>query len=356
MKKINIEILNKPTCYDIIIDKNLLNDVKNLFPDKSKYSLYVIIFDSNIDSNTIDKIKALFNDALYISIDLTNNKKSFEQFLHIQKKLIRYNVDRNSLILSIGGGSTGDLVAFVASTYNRGVNYVQIPTTLLAMIDSSIGGKTGLDSEDGKNLIGTFYHPQLVVIDTNFLLTLSKEEITSGLFEAIKYGVAFDLELFLFIKENKDDLYSINILTDIIEWCCQIKTDIIIKDEKDNSIRNKLNFGHTVGHAIESYFKYKNILHGEAVYYGMIAASYLSNKKGYLSDNDFNKINNFITKIPKYNIENINVYQLLEYIKYDKKILRNKKQFILLNKIGNAIITNHITSEDIKESINFLLD
>ena len=151
MKKINIEILNKPTCYDIIIDKNLLNDMKNLIPDKSKYSQYVLIFDSNINSNTLDNIKKLFNEALYISIDLTNNKKSFEQFLYVQKQLIRYNVDRNSLILSLGGGSIGDLVAFIASTYNRGVDYVQIPTTLLAMIDSSIGGKTGLDSEDGKN-------------------------------------------------------------------------------------------------------------------------------------------------------------------------------------------------------------
>ena len=350
MKKINIEILNKPTCYDIIIDKNLLNDVKNLFPDKSKYSLYVIIFDSNIDSNTIDKIKALFNDALYISIDITNNKKSFEQFLQIQKKLIRYNVDRNSLILSIGGGSTGDLVAFVASTYNRGVNYVQIPTTLLAMIDSSIGGKTGLDSKDGKNLIGTFYHPQLVVIDTNFLLTLSKEEITSGLFEAIKYGVAFDLELFLFIKENKDDLYSINILTDIIEWCCQIKTDIIIKDEKDNSIRNKLNFGHTIGHAIESIY---NIRHGEAVAYGMLCAAQISRGNNTL---DKNQLDEIVTLINHFDLPKIifDIEKILEQLSKDKKRINGKNNFILLNSIGNSYISDNIEIDLIKNSISNL--
>ena len=350
MKKINIEILNKPTCYDIIIAKNLLNDVKNLFPDKSKYSQYVIIFDSNIDSNTIDKIKALFNDALYISIDLTNNKKSFEQFLHIQKKLIRYNVDRNSLILSIGGGSTGDLVAFVASTYNRGVNYVQIPTTLLAMIDSSIGGKTGLDSKDGKNLIGTFYHPQLVVIDTNFLLTLSKEEITSGLFEAIKYGVAFDLELFLFIKENKDDLYSINILTDIIEWCCQIKTDIIIKDEKDNNIRNKLNFGHTIGHAIESIY---NIRHGEAVAYGMLCAAQISRGNNTL---DKNQLDEIVTLINHFDLPKIifDIEKILEQLSKDKKRINGKNNFILLNSIGNSYISDNIEIDLIKNSISNL--
>jgi len=350
MKKINIEILNKPTCYDIIIDKNLLNDVKNLFPHKSKYSQHVIIFDSNIDSNTIAKIKALFNDALYISIDLTNNKKSFEQFLYIQKKLISYNVDRNSLILSIGGGSTGDLVAFVASTYNRGVNYVQIPTTLLAMIDSSIGGKTGLDSKDGKNLIGTFYHPQLVVIDTNFLLTLSKEEITSGLFEAIKYGVAFDLELFLFIKENKDDLYSINILTDIIEWCCQIKTDIIIKDEKDNNIRNKLNFGHTIGHAIESIY---NIRHGEAVAYGMLCAAQISRGNNTL---DKNQLDEIVTLINHFDLPKIifDIEKIIEQLSKDKKRINGKNNFILLNSIGNSYISDNIEIDLIKNSISNL--
>ena len=347
MKKINIEILNKPTCYDIIIDKNLLNDVKNLIPDKSKYSQHVLIFDSNINSNTLNNVKKLFNEALCISIDLINNKKSLEQFLHIQKQLIRYNVDRNSLILSLGGGSIGDLVAFIASTYNRGVDYVQIPTTLLAMIDSSIGGKTGLDSKDGKNLIGTFYHPQLVVVDTNFLLTLSKEETTSGLFEAIKYGVAFDLDLFLFIKENKDDLYSINILTDIIEWCCQIKTNIIMKDEKDNGIRNKLNFGHTIGHAIESIY---NIRHGEAVAYGMLCAAHLSRGNNTL-DND--QLDEIVTLINHFDLPEVvfDIEKILKQISKDKKRINGKNNFILLNSIGNSYISDNIDSSLIKNSI-----
>ena len=350
MKKINIEILNNPTCYDIIIDKNLLNDIKNIIPDKSKYSQYVLIFDSNINSNTLDNIKKLFNEALYISIDLTNNKKSLEQFLYVQKQLIRYNVDRNSLILSLGGGSIGDLVAFIASTYNRGVDYVQIPTTLLAMIDSSIGGKTGLDSKDGKNLIGTFYHPQLVIIDTNFLLTLSKEEITSGLFEAIKYGVAFDLDLFLFIKENKDNLYTINILSDIIEWCCQIKADIIMKDEKDNGIRNKLNFGHTIGHAIESIY---NIRHGEAVAYGMLCATHLSRGNNTLDNNQLDEI---VTLINHFNLPKIifDIEKILEQISKDKKRINGKNNFILLNSIGNSYISDNIGIDLIKNSISNL--
>jgi len=350
MKKINIEILNKPTSYDIIIGRNLLNEVKNLIPDQSKYSMNVIIFDSNIDSSTLDNIKILFNDALFISIDLTNSKKSFEQFLDIQKALMKYNVDRNSLILSLGGGSTGDLVAFIASTYNRGVDYVHIPTTLLAMIDSSIGGKTGLDFEDGKNLIGSFYHPQLVIVDTNFLLTLRKEEITSGLFEAIKYGVAFDLELFLFIKENINDLYSINILTKIIKWCCQIKTDIIMKDEKDNNIRNKLNFGHTIGHAIESIY---NIRHGEAVAYGMLCAAYLSRDNNTLDNNELDEI---VKLINHFDLPEIvfDIKKILEQLSKDKKRINGKNNFILLNSIGDSYISDNVKIDLIKNSISNL--
>ena len=351
MKKINIEILNSPISYDIIIDKNLLNDMKNLIPDASKYSKCVVIYDININPKHMDKIKILFNDLLYIPLDfISNKKKSFEQFLHIQKQLIRYNVDRNSLILSLGGGSTGDLVAFIASTYKRGVDYIQIPTTLLAMLDSSIGGKTSIDSKDGKNLIGTFHHPQLVVVDTNFLLTLSKEEITSGLFEAIKYGVAFDLDLFLFIKENKDNLYTINILSDIIEWCCQIKTDIIMKDEKDNSIRNKLNFGHTIGHAIESIY---NIRHGEAVAYGMLCAAQISRGNNTLDNNQLDEI---VTLINHFDLPKIifDIEKILKQISKDKKRINGKNNFILLNSIGNSYISDNIEIDLIKNSISNL--
>jgi len=351
MKKINIEILNKPTRYDIFIGKNLINNLKKLIPYQSEYSKHIVIFDSNINSDTIDNIKTLFNNLVFIPVNLiSNNKKSFREFLHIQEELINQNIDKNSLILCLGGGSVGDLVAFVASTYNRGIHYVHIPTTLLSMIDSSIGGKTGLDLKDGKNLIGTFYHPQAIIIDTNFLSTLSKEEITSGLFEAIKYGVALDSDLFLFINKNKNNLYEINILTKIIEWCCQIKTNIIIKDEKDNNIRNKLNFGHTIGHAIESIY---NIRHGEAVAYGMLCAAHLSRGNNTLNNSELDEI---ITLINHFNLPRItfNVERILKQLSKDKKRMNSKNNFILLNSIGNSYISDDIEINLIKNTISNL--
>ena len=293
MKKINIEISNNPTCYDIIIAENSISEINNFIPNKSNYSKFVLLFDSNIDSKTIDTFKAAFNNIICISVNCdSNNKKSFELFLDIQKKLIEYNIDRDSLILSLGGGTIGDLVGFVASTYKRGIDYIQIPTTLLAMLDSSIGGKTGIDSKAGKNLIGTFYHPKLVFIDTSFLSTLQKEEITSGIFEAIKYGVALDLDLFSFIKTNQNNIYDIAVLKKIIELCCQIKTNIITKDERDEGIRNKLNFGHTIGHAIESLY---GIRHGEAVAFGMICAAYISKNCNTIDKKELDQIIKLIT-------------------------------------------------------------
>ncbi len=351
MKKINIEILNKPTRYDILIGENLIHNLKTIIPHQLEYSKYIVIFDSNISSNAIDEIKILFNDAVYIPVNLTsNNKKSFREFLHIHEQLINQNIDKNSLILSLGGGSVGDLIAFVASTYNRGIDYINIPTTLLSMIDSSIGGKTGLDLKDGKNLIGTFYHPKAVIIDTNFLSTLSKEEITSGLFEAIKYGIACDFDLFLFIKENKNNLYDINILMKIIEWCCEIKTNIITKDEKDNNIRNKLNFGHTIGHAIESIY---SIRHGEAVAYGMIGAAYLSKAKDTLDNSDLDEIVSLINHLDLPNIH-FDTEKILDQLSKDKKRINGKNNFILLNSIGNSYISDNIEVDLIKNTVSNL--
>ena len=179
---------------------------------------------------------------------------------------------------------------------------------------------------------------------------LSKEEITSGLFEAIKYGVAFDLELFFFIKENKDDLYSINILTDIIEWCCQIKADIIIKDEKDNNIRNKLNFGHTIGHAIESIY---NIRHGEAVAYGMLCAAQISRGNNTL---DKNQLDEIVTLINHFDLPKIifDIEKIIEQLSKDKKRINGKNNFILLNSIGNSYISDNIEIDLIKNSISNL--
>ena len=346
MKKINLEISRNPILYEIIIDNHLITNLNDFIITNNEYSRMVILHDSNIEISLIEEIKRILNNSISISIDLSNNnRKSIDQFIFLQKQLIKYNIDKKSLVISIGGGSIGDLAGFVASTFHRGVDYIQIPTTLLSMIDSSIGGKTGLDLESGKNLIGTFYHPKAVFIDTNFLKTLNKEEITSGLFEAIKYGISFDSELFSFLKENKKDLYRQKFLLVIIEWCCKIKSDIIVKDEKDENIRNKLNFGHTIGHAIESIY---GIRHGEAVALGMLFATKLSRRINSISKKDSKLIIDLITQFDLPEID-IDIDSILSNLAKDKKRVNSNNNFILLNSIGSSYISNNIKLNQIKD-------
>ena len=346
MKKINIKIINKPTCYDIIIDSNLIRNINNFIISNNNYSSFVLVYDSNVPLPFIDDIKNLLNNCILIPMDLSiNTKKSIDQFMIIQSELIRNNIDKNTLVISIGGGSLGDLVGFVSSTYYRGIDYIQIPTTLLSMIDSSIGGKTGLDLKKGKNLIGTFYHPKAVLISTEFLQSLNNEEIISGLFEAIKYGITFDVDLFLFIKDNKNNVFKSDILLRIIEWCCKIKSDIVIEDEKDGNIRNKLNFGHTIGHPIESIYE---IRHGEAVAIGMLFAARLSKKMNTLNIDDYQQIVDLINHfdLPKISI---NVNSIINKLTKDKKRINGKNNFILLNSIGSSYISDDVNIDQIKE-------
>ena len=227
MKSINIEIENKPTCYQINIDNDIIFNLKK-FLSENHFSKVVLIYDLNINSSLVESINQINDQCLTLPLDINSSNKTIEQFYSIHEELNKNNIDKSSLIIALGGGSIGDLVGFIASTFHRGVSYIQIPTTLLSMIDSSIGGKTGLDLDYGKNLIGSFHHPLAVFIDTVFLKTLSLKELHSGLFEIIKYGIAFDSELFYFIRDNKNQLFEKNILNQIIEWCCKIKSNIIM--------------------------------------------------------------------------------------------------------------------------------
>ena len=344
MKSINIEIENKPTCYQINIDNDIIFNLKK-FLSENHFSKVVLIYDLNINSSLVESINQINDQCLTLPLDINSSNKTIEQFYSIHEELNKNNIDKSSLIIALGGGSIGDLVGFIASTFRRGVSYIQIPTTLLSMIDSSIGGKTGLDLDYGKNLIGTFHHPKAVFIDTIFLKTLSLNELHSGIFEVIKYGIAFDSKLFYFIRENKNQLFEKNILNQIIEWCCKIKSNIIMKDERDSGIRNKLNFGHTIGHALESFYK---IRHGEAIGIGMIYAANLSRKVHTLDENKYDDIVDLINFFnpPKLDID---IDSILEIIKNDKKRIKDKFNFVLLNDIGSSYISDEIKSHQIQD-------
>ena len=294
-----------------------------------------------------------------ITLENNENIKNLNNVDKIINELIINNCTRKSLIIGFGGGVITDLVGFIASIYMRGINHIFIPTSLLGMVDASIGGKTGVNNTLGKNLIGTFKHPSIVFIDYSFLKTLDKQTLIDGFAEVLKYSLIKDENFFLKIINHFDDCINfidIDILNDFIIKCCELKIGIVKNDPYEENERVILNFGHTIGHALESYFEYNKITHGQAVYYGIIAESFISYKLNYLAKTDFVKINQFIRKINLPAINTIDIKQLINFMQYDKKQEWNKNNFILLNKIGNCLIETDVPQNIIIESIEFMIN
>ena len=306
--------------------------------------------------NKFDLLSRLPNVSIYL-IDDGEQTKSFETITQITNKMASEHFDRSSIVFAVGGGVVGDIAGFAASIYMRGVDYIQYPSTLLAMIDSSIGGKTGINLRSGKNLVGRIYQPKAVEIDINFLSTLPIRQINAALAEAVKYGFIYDKQLFELIASSIDDILksrSIKILEKIIIQCCEIKSDVVSEDVNEHELRMILNFGHTVGHAIEGYYDYKKLLHGEAIFYGMKCALYLSNKYGNLSNDEYNESLDLLSKfdLPSVSIKDYDKF--MNYIKSDKKIRASNVKFILLDEIGKSQINDNISFEQIKESLKVL--
>jgi len=352
MNKINITIDQNPIEYIVQLGENILLNTFDLIYSDSQRS-YVIIYDQNIDPLIINNIINSFPNTskpYLLPMDLSSNKKSFDMYNYIISKLLEYNCDKSTMLIAVGGGSIGDVVGFVASTFYRGIDYIQIPSTLLAMIDSSIGGKTAIDTANGKNLIGSFYHPKMVIVDPLILRSINKVEINSALFEAIKYSLAIDSNLFKYIVDNINEFKNMINLLPLIDRCCKIKAKIIEQDERDNNERQKLNFGHTIGHAIEIIY---NLRHGEAIGYGMIAACYISKIKGNLTDSSYQESIELIKNLTLPNV-NFDKDLIIRQIGRDKKRVNGKNNFILLNEIGSSYISNNISNDIINESILIL--
>jgi len=282
--------------------------------------------------------------------------KSFTVVEKIFSKLLEYDCDRSSTFIAFGGGVVGDVTGFLAATFMRGLDYIQIPTTLLAMVDSSIGGKTGINLSEGKNLVGAFWQPKAVVIDPEVLESLPDREFTSAMGEVIKYGAIMDRVLFDLIEENIDDILynkNLSLLTEIISCCAQLKSDVIVSDEREGDRRRILNFGHTIGHAMETYFGFEKLRHGEAIAYGMIAAGNLSNEYQLLTTEHFEFLKKTINKLPLPKLPEFDSSKVLKIIQKDKKIQKGRLSFILLEEIGRAVVKDNINEQSI---INVLED
>ena len=301
--------------------------------------------------------------ALIISfsfLSLVLDFKNLNSCESIYKNLLKNKYSRDCCLLAYGGGVIGDITGYVAATYLRGVNFIQVPTTLLSMVDSSVGGKTGVNHSLGKNMIGAFYQPQSVIIDLDSLKTLPKKQFNAGMAEVIKYGVIYDKQFFEWLEKNKKKIISLDrvSLAKIIATSCKIKAEIVAKDEKESGIRAILNLGHTFGHAIEKNIGYGRWTHGAAVACGMVIASELSEKLGKLSKNDLSRIKNLLSyfdlpiKLPK----KINASKLYEAMKNDKKVLNNKIRLIIPKKIGECFISDKVSKSNILKTLEINRD
>lgn len=310
--------------------------VNNIWEELQKEALldnFIIVTDRNIYNIYKDEVKNLLKgrDHIYI-MPSGEESKNLQELSNIFKLLIQKNIDRNGKIYCLGGGVVGDLGGFAAATYKRGIDYIQIPTSLLSQVDSSIGGKTGIDFLEHKNIIGSFHFPLITIIDASFINTLPKKEITCGLGEIIKYGLIEDYDFLKFIEKNIDKIYrrDMRILQTIIKKSIEIKSSIVQEDKLDTGIRQKLNFGHTIGHSIESYFQYKKYNHGEAVILGMIYESNIAYEKEFIDKKYYNEIIKVLSPLVEkvvFSIEDIKL--LIDYMRNDKKNKEGRISFAL---------------------------
>lgn len=274
--------------------------------------------------------------------------KHFKTIEYILDKMFEYKLDRKSILIAFGGGVVGDMTGFAASIYQRGIDFIQIPTTLLSQVDASVGGKTGINNKFGKNLLGSFHQPKAVYIDTTFLKTLPQREFNAGFAEIVKMAVTFDKELFEFLENA--DLLNDDILKTTVSKCVQLKADIVSKDEKEIGIRAALNYGHTFGHVIENETNYSEFLHGEAVAIGMVMANELAYELGFMTSEEAFRVKALLEKynLPtKYKIKDAEDFY--EHFFLDKKSANNKIKFILPRHIGDHIITADISGKIVKK-------
>jgi len=349
-KKIPVE-LKTIKSLPIIVGAGITSNLSDFF-NLNEYSSLILVTDTTIEKlygQQVTKVlKATGKRVLIFTFPAGERSKSMKQVERGYQFLLDNGVDRNALLCVLGGGVVGDVGGYIASTYLRGIDYIQLPTTLLAQVDSSIGGKVGINFSGKKNMVGSFYQPRAIISDTAFLDSLPAKEMRNGMAEVIKYSLAMDKELFDTISNRKKGKFTPPESIDIIERCSFLKAKVVEADETDRSgQRSILNFGHTVGHAVEATTRFKKHHHGEAIAIGMVAASKISEQLGMLSGESVDKIDKILaqfglpTRCPE-----ISPHELLEAMQFDKKAIQGQLKWVLLEDIGHGVV-NCIVEEDV---------
>ncbi|MCK5819295.1 MAG: 3-dehydroquinate synthase [Psychromonas sp.] len=341
--------------YPISIGENLLSSAK-LFESAIVNKKVMIITNNVVAPLYLQQCEKTLQNFQVEHIILPDGEKykTFKTFEAILNTLLKKKYARDTTIVALGGGVIGDIAGFVAACYQRGVAFIQVPTTVLAQVDSSVGGKTAVNHPLGKNMIGAFYQPQTVIIDINCLKTLPKREFVAGMAEVIKYGVIYDRNFFDWLNDNVDDIKALEAdkITYMIKRCCAIKAEIVAQDEKEHGIRALLNLGHTFGHAIEAEQGYGNWLHGEAVAVGIVIAAKIALTKGLIEREEVEQIMLLIDQfnLPSAPPELMKYSHFAKHMQLDKKVLDGKIRLILPTSIGTGDIFSD-TSEAAMQSV-----
>ena len=356
--------------YPIIIGDNILSSSGEILKEFIYKKNVIVIYDSFFSVKTspnnefeefVQSINKLTTTLNFIDIPGGDQTKNINQLNEIIEKVLTYGIDRQNVIIAFGGGVIGDIAGFAASILLRGINYIQVPTTLLSQVDSSVGGKTGINSKIGKNLIGSFHQPQAVLADINILKTLPNREFRAGFAEVVKYGLIKDLEFFNWLNQEYDSIFIYDKikLQKMITKSCEIKAEIIKNDEKEGAERAILNLGHTFAHAIESFGNFDGrIIHGEAVSIGICLAFRLSNKLCFCSTDDTKKVINLFqkSKLPTslHDIKKISISTsgMIQKFKLDKKNRQNELTFILNKRIGESFIKHNVSVNVLTQFLN----
>jgi 3-dehydroquinate synthase len=358
--RINLEKSIKDS-YEIVIGEDVIDNVGFTAKIKDEIDRYVMVTDTNVNplygQRVLERLKETTPSVDVIEIPAGESSKSLETVQGVARRLVGLGASRKSLLIALGGGVVGDVAGFVASIYMRSISYIQIPTTLLAQVDSSVGGKTGVDLPEGKNLVGTFYQPKAVYIDLSVLKTLSEKDFGNGMAEIIKYSIIADYGLFELLEQENAGIRQrdTSLMKNLVGRSCKIKAGIVEMDEKESDLRRVLNFGHTLGHALEAASNY-GLSHGQAVAIGMVGAGMISRKLNHLDEDSFERM---VALIESYGLPTtipagMETGQITGFMTTDKKAVGGQLHFVLTKAIGVPFVTPEVPSGVVVEAIEEL--
>lgn len=354
MLTLNVDLAERS--YPIIIGQNLISP-DNLLPF-IKHRQVMIVTNETVAPLYLESVETALpgKDVAVTTLPDGERFKNLDSINEIFNQLLAKRHNRSTTLIALGGGVIGDMTGFAAATYQRGVDFVQIPTTLLSQVDSSVGGKTGVNHSMGKNMIGAFYQPKSVIIDIDTLQTLNGSELSAGMAEVIKYGLIRDSKFLKWLEDHLEEVFDLNaeVMEKAIYRSCELKSLVVAEDETEQGIRAILNLGHTFGHAIEAFTQYKSWLHGEAVAAGMMMATDLSVRLGALTKSDLKRVEDILVraKLPTRPPKEMTANDFLRFMAVDKKVIDGKLRLILMKSIGEAYVEENVQSDLLKATLN----